>query len=469
MSGECQSTLPVECTVQHQDTFLSKASIKSLSHNLSAEENAAHAKNLVATGRQYWKTRGSQGEAIWPPHVEIALLEGLERYQKDTWKPIRDHRCPMRNKFISEHIEKTTGVFRTPRQISSRIQHLRDTCQAQSIVDLITPFKHEVTSTSPSRAPSNTPPSRPRNPYPRPLRSLRTSSLSPVRSVDSSSEEKDSPLVPKNHIMEPVPLRPLGFPPILTAPLSLLLPEANSSPELSGPETPQSQTNDRNFTPTPWQEAITNLQRGPRIRRSLALSYNIDVFLDNTASSVPLIPLAALSDLEPLQISLGPHTRALVNGSFSLDTVIQLVSPYPLLTQTVLSVFVGGCQTSIYTETTTLLCNSVPICGTDWFYMVSLPNFWNTLRDAADPGDYIIKQTIMPLCPEGRPLVTQNELDGTQEEFSEITICYRFCSTRPLLTPLHFDTRAYSLPQDPSVWQGTFTHHNLMSDVRLLW
>ncbi|KAG6902852.1 hypothetical protein C0995_010737 [Termitomyces sp. Mi166 len=460
MPGQCQSTLPVEATVQYQDAFLSKASIESLSHNPSPEENAAHAKNLIATGRQYWKTRGNQGEAIWPPHVEIALLEGLARYQKDTWKPIRDHRCPMRNKFISEHIEKTTGVFRTPRQISSRIQHLRDTCQAQSIVDLITPSKPQAettsTPTSPSQTPRRTPPKRQRNPYPRPSKSRRTSSHSPSHRVDNPSEENENFLIAmETQIVEPVPLRPLVPPPILTAPLSYFLPQANSS--LSGPETPQSPTLDSDFAPL--QDATDSpyspiLRCGSPIRCGLAPSYNIDVLLDDTTSSVPLIPLSALDNLEPLQISLGCHQNSLAYDSFSLDTVVQLVSPCPLLTQSVLSLFVSGCQTSIHTEATTLLCNSVPLCGTDWFYMVSLlPNFWNTLSDVTDPGDYIIEQTILPLRTEDRLTNEMNLYAGTQDEPSKITIYYRFRST--WLSSLHLDARAYPALQNSSVWHGT--------------
>ncbi|TFL04995.1 hypothetical protein BDV98DRAFT_500818, partial [Pterulicium gracile] len=38
-------------------------------------------------------------------------------------------RFPKRNRFISDHIFNTTGKRRTPKQVGSRIQQLRDTCE----------------------------------------------------------------------------------------------------------------------------------------------------------------------------------------------------------------------------------------------------------------------------------------------------------------------------------------------------
>jgi len=37
----------------------------------------------------------------------------------------------MRNRFISEYIQRTTGKHRTAKQVGSRLQQLRDTCNAK--------------------------------------------------------------------------------------------------------------------------------------------------------------------------------------------------------------------------------------------------------------------------------------------------------------------------------------------------
>ena len=53
---------------------------------------------------------------------------GLERYKPSESKSTRTlGRFPMRNKFVADHIFETTGVRRTPKQVGSRIQQLRDT------------------------------------------------------------------------------------------------------------------------------------------------------------------------------------------------------------------------------------------------------------------------------------------------------------------------------------------------------
>ena len=53
---------------------------------------------------------------------------GLERYKPSESKSTRTlGRFPMRNKFVADFIYETTGVKRTPKQVGSRIQQLRDT------------------------------------------------------------------------------------------------------------------------------------------------------------------------------------------------------------------------------------------------------------------------------------------------------------------------------------------------------
>ncbi|KAJ3757188.1 hypothetical protein EV360DRAFT_46549, partial [Lentinula raphanica] len=54
---------------------------------------------------------------------------GLSLYQPDNSREtLLLGRFPMRNRFISDHILKTTGEVRTAKQVGSRLQQLRDTC-----------------------------------------------------------------------------------------------------------------------------------------------------------------------------------------------------------------------------------------------------------------------------------------------------------------------------------------------------
>ncbi|KIK56163.1 hypothetical protein GYMLUDRAFT_263841 [Collybiopsis luxurians FD-317 M1] len=82
----------------------------------------------VVKCRKSWKTLKG-GKVVWPLHLEAALLEGLALYQPDNSREtLLLGRFPMRNRFISEHIYKTTGELRTAKQVGSRLQQLRDTC-----------------------------------------------------------------------------------------------------------------------------------------------------------------------------------------------------------------------------------------------------------------------------------------------------------------------------------------------------
>ncbi|KAJ7644877.1 hypothetical protein FB45DRAFT_300433 [Roridomyces roridus] len=99
--------------------------------------------------RKTWKTiRG--GEAVWPPELEAALVEGLEKYVPDDSRETRMlGRFPRRNRYISDHIFKKTGKSRTPKQVGSRLQQLRESCTGQKLRHLLSPFR-EPAAASPS-------------------------------------------------------------------------------------------------------------------------------------------------------------------------------------------------------------------------------------------------------------------------------------------------------------------------------
>ncbi|KAJ4477378.1 hypothetical protein J3R30DRAFT_210634 [Lentinula aciculospora] len=146
----------------HAD-YICMSTVEDLSYTPSAEEKTRDAAQIVATGRRSWKTLKGRGEAVWPPHLEAALIEALEKYQPDESRSNKTSgRFSMRNRFISDYILESTGKQRTPKQVGSRLQQLRDTCKSDKILQLISrrnieddlEFGESIYSQSPSASPS---------------------------------------------------------------------------------------------------------------------------------------------------------------------------------------------------------------------------------------------------------------------------------------------------------------------------
>ncbi|KAH9485766.1 Conidiophore development regulator abaA [Psilocybe cubensis] len=105
----------------------------------------------IVKGRKSWKTL-RDGQVVWPPELEAALIEGLENYQPDDSRETRLlGRFPMRNRFISDWIFEKTGKRRTAKQVGSRLQQLRDTCGGKRLLNLLSPNRR------PCRTPSLSP------------------------------------------------------------------------------------------------------------------------------------------------------------------------------------------------------------------------------------------------------------------------------------------------------------------------
>ncbi|KAJ7803387.1 hypothetical protein B0H13DRAFT_2493948 [Mycena leptocephala] len=100
----------------------------------------------VLRSRKTWKSlRG--GETVWPLELEAALLEGLEHYQPDDSRETRMlGRFPRRNRFISDYIFDKTGKRRSPKQVGSRLQQLRESCGGQQLLHLLSPFRSPAPS-----------------------------------------------------------------------------------------------------------------------------------------------------------------------------------------------------------------------------------------------------------------------------------------------------------------------------------
>ncbi|KAJ6565233.1 hypothetical protein DFH09DRAFT_1157888 [Mycena vulgaris] len=94
--------------------------------------------------RKTWKiSRG--GDTVWPVELEARLLEALEKYQPDDSRETRMlGRFPRRNRFISDYIFEKTGKRRSPKQIGSRLQQLRESCGAKKLLHLLSPFRTPI-------------------------------------------------------------------------------------------------------------------------------------------------------------------------------------------------------------------------------------------------------------------------------------------------------------------------------------
>ncbi|KAJ7493087.1 hypothetical protein B0H11DRAFT_2007134 [Mycena galericulata] len=82
------------------------------------------------------------GEDVWPVYLEAALLEGLEKYIPDDSRETRIlGRFRGRNLFISEYIHAKTGVYRSNKQVGSRLQQLRHCSSDPKLRRLLAPFR----------------------------------------------------------------------------------------------------------------------------------------------------------------------------------------------------------------------------------------------------------------------------------------------------------------------------------------
>ncbi|KAI0693518.1 hypothetical protein C8T65DRAFT_585694 [Cerioporus squamosus] len=82
-------------------------------------------------GRKCWRTSKYKDEVVWPPHLEAALLEGLEQYAQPR---VGLARFLNHSTFISRYILKNTGEYRTAKQVGCKIQQLRENSTDKQIM-----------------------------------------------------------------------------------------------------------------------------------------------------------------------------------------------------------------------------------------------------------------------------------------------------------------------------------------------
>ncbi|KAK7018170.1 TEA domain-containing protein [Favolaschia claudopus] len=109
-----------------------------------------------------------RGEAIWPLRLESALVEGLHHYQPTVCREtVMLKRYPGRNQFLSNYIFDKTGERRTPKQVASRLQQIREAPLDEEMHDLLFPCPYSsprITSTAQLSAPDTCPISQRRQP-----------------------------------------------------------------------------------------------------------------------------------------------------------------------------------------------------------------------------------------------------------------------------------------------------------------
>ncbi|KAG2011295.1 hypothetical protein CC2G_011435 [Coprinopsis cinerea AmutBmut pab1-1] len=121
-----------------QPQFYSTSSIADFVHTDPTSPTQYSPSQRHKTGRKTWKSLKEKKEAVWPDFLEEALLEALERYRPTSSKdPRLLRRFPKRNAFISNYIKQKTGRSRTPKQVGSRLQQLRETCTEERVIRLI--------------------------------------------------------------------------------------------------------------------------------------------------------------------------------------------------------------------------------------------------------------------------------------------------------------------------------------------
>lgn len=60
------------------------ASTDGLDYSLAPDDRTRDAVHTIVSGRKSWKTLKGKGEAVWPPYLEAALVEGRFQHQRST-------------------------------------------------------------------------------------------------------------------------------------------------------------------------------------------------------------------------------------------------------------------------------------------------------------------------------------------------------------------------------------------------
>ncbi|RDX43713.1 hypothetical protein OH76DRAFT_1179653 [Lentinus brumalis] len=380
--------------VNHRENLAQHIHISSaddLSYSVSPSSGINDTIQTIVTGRKCWKTMKGKGEVVWPPYLEAALVEGLEKYQPVESRTSRSFgRFPMRNKFISDYIFQVTGKRRTPKQVGSRLQQLRDTTEGKRILQQLSSRHMAMMQPKGANGQPRAEASGERSPT-----AATSSSTSPLSGSATSSTQPTR--VPTSYVCIDV-LPDRGTPPprlpSMSHSSSPILPSPAPSTLASFVHTPSS--------PNSPHSGLGLNASGPRVLRHI----------DPTVTFMSRAALQAYSSFKV--------TRA---GS-------------------------SAGEPPLHTETTDLeLLSSSCMPGSQWSSEIEctflyrtpfVPRFWESLCRSADPSAYVVMQEIV------RSSAAENDSETYAPEDVLLSIVYQFNNVSTSSPPLTPDSVTFS-------------------------
>ncbi|KLO12563.1 hypothetical protein SCHPADRAFT_890703 [Schizopora paradoxa] len=124
-----------------------------MADELSIHPGASEAEvaETIVSARKSWKTVKGKSEPVWPPVLEKALVKALLQYKPTDSRYARAlGRFPKRNRFISDYIFEHTGQRRTPKQVGSRLQQLKDVNCGKQLLSHVASWSLGPTPPAPS-------------------------------------------------------------------------------------------------------------------------------------------------------------------------------------------------------------------------------------------------------------------------------------------------------------------------------
>ncbi|RPD58115.1 hypothetical protein L226DRAFT_573265 [Lentinus tigrinus ALCF2SS1-7] len=382
----------------HRDNLAQHIHISSaddLSYSVSPSSGINDTIQTIVTGRKCWKTMKGKGEVVWPPYLEAALVEGLEKYQPVESRTSRSFgRFPMRNKFISDYIFQVTGKRRTPKQVGSRLQQLRDTTEGKRILQQLS--SRHMAMMQP-KGPNGQP--RADSSGERSSTAASSPSTSPLSGSSSSSTQPTR--VPTSYVCidvlpDPGTPPPPRLPSISSHSSSPILPPAAPSTLASFVHTPSSPN-----SPNSGMGLGLNAS-GPRVLRHI----------DPTVTFMSRAALQAYSSFKVTKTGSSAGEPPIHTERTDLELLSSSCMP--------------GSQWSSEIECTFL------------YRTPFVPRFWESLCRSPDPSAYTVLQEIV------RSSAAENDNETHAPEDVLLSIVYQFNNVSASTPPLSPDSTTFS-------------------------
>ncbi|KAG7444563.1 uncharacterized protein BT62DRAFT_1008226 [Guyanagaster necrorhizus] len=352
--------------------------------------------DTIITGRKSWKTmKNKQNEPVWPPEIEAALIEALEKYRPHSASirnPKEFRRFPKRNIFISDEIFKKTGKSRTAKQVGSRLQQLRDTCEDERVLELLT-----------------------RREY------------SPEPDSSSTDTSADSPVSETTDFA-------------LASPLSECT--ASSSTELSSESSRLSPLSSVSFDETGYQVL-------PAIPRNVVVRIEICHQESTRRGHSPL-----RHSFEPVPPKPSYHRRIILSADrplWTLSPTVTFTSSRPTSASTFSSFTVYANNVPVHSEVSPLLPHAEQANPASCYaYRTKfLPEYWVHLCERYDLAQCTVTQTIIEPRPSDEVILLSLVYEFSHTYPTPSPILYSRSSTGPALPPHFAETPACNVAIPP--------------------